>query len=35
LGLPDRHPDGSLAKGSGAAPMRSWWQSGPSVAHCR
>jgi predicted kinase len=32
LGLPDRHPDGSLAEGSGAAPMRSWWQSGPSVA---
>ncbi|WP_445529754.1 phytanoyl-CoA dioxygenase family protein [Streptomyces cyslabdanicus] len=35
LGLPDRHPDGSLAKGSGAAPMRSWWQSGLAVAHCR
>lgn len=28
LGLPDRHPDGSLAKGSGAAPMHSWWRSG-------
>ncbi|MGC4950090.1 phytanoyl-CoA dioxygenase family protein [Streptomyces sp. DT224] len=25
LGLPDRRPDGSLAKGSGAAPIRSWW----------
>ncbi|MCA1223872.1 phytanoyl-CoA dioxygenase family protein [Streptomyces sp. 8L] len=25
LGLPDRHPDGSLAKGSGASPIRSWW----------
>ncbi|MFF1535281.1 phytanoyl-CoA dioxygenase family protein [[Kitasatospora] papulosa] len=24
LGLPYRHPDGSLAKGSGAAPIRSW-----------
>lgn len=29
LGLPDRHPDGSLAKGSGAAPIRSWWETGP------
>lgn len=29
LGLPDRHPDGSLAKGSGATPIRSWWKSGP------
>ncbi|MEU9059126.1 phytanoyl-CoA dioxygenase family protein [Streptomyces sp. NPDC048430] len=30
LGLPDRHPDGFLAKGSGSAPIRSsWWQSGP------
>ncbi|MDT0615202.1 phytanoyl-CoA dioxygenase family protein [Streptomyces lancefieldiae] len=27
LGLPDRHPDGSLAKGSGAAPIRSWWRT--------
>ncbi|MFF5727957.1 phytanoyl-CoA dioxygenase family protein [[Kitasatospora] papulosa] len=29
LGLPDRHPDGSLAKGNGAAPIGSWWESGP------
>lgn len=27
LGLPDRRPDGSLAKGSGAAPIRSWWKN--------
>ncbi|MFG2683417.1 phytanoyl-CoA dioxygenase family protein [Streptomyces sp. NPDC048392] len=27
LGLPDRRPDGSLAKGSGAAPIRSWWET--------
>lgn len=27
LGLPDRRPDGSLAKGSGAAPIRSWWRN--------
>lgn len=25
LGAPDRNPDGSLAKGSGAAPLRQWW----------
>ncbi|GGW04157.1 MULTISPECIES: phytanoyl-CoA dioxygenase family protein [Streptomyces] len=25
LGLPDRQPDGSLAKGSGAAPIRAWY----------
>lgn len=25
LGLPDRRPDGSLAKGSGAVPIRAWW----------
>ncbi len=35
LGLPDHRPDGSLAKGSGAAPIRSWWRSGRTVAHCR
>ncbi|MFG2153181.1 phytanoyl-CoA dioxygenase family protein [[Kitasatospora] papulosa] len=29
LGLPDRRPDGLLAKGSGAAPIRSWWETGP------
>ncbi|MER7963826.1 phytanoyl-CoA dioxygenase family protein [Streptomyces ardesiacus] len=29
LGVPDRHPDGSLAKGSGAAAIRSWWESRP------
>ncbi|NBE51664.1 phytanoyl-CoA dioxygenase family protein [Streptomyces boluensis] len=27
LGLPDRRPDGSLAKGSGAAPISSWWET--------
>ncbi|MFJ6433315.1 phytanoyl-CoA dioxygenase family protein [Streptomyces sp. NPDC091416] len=32
LGLPDRHPDGSLAKGSGAAPIRSWWKTGPATS---
>ncbi|MFG6196892.1 phytanoyl-CoA dioxygenase family protein [Nonomuraea sp. JJY05] len=25
LGAPDRNPDGSLAKGAGAAPLRRWW----------
>lgn len=25
LGMPDRNPDGSLAKGRGAAPMYTWW----------
>ncbi|MEU2415754.1 hypothetical protein ABZ736_30955 [Streptomyces sp. NPDC013099] len=29
LGLPDRRQDGSLAKGSGAAPIRSWWEAAP------
>ncbi|MEU5628915.1 phytanoyl-CoA dioxygenase family protein [Streptomyces tendae] len=29
LGVPDRHPDGSLAKGNGAAAIRSWWESRP------
>ncbi|MER7728595.1 hypothetical protein [Streptomyces sp. NPDC096323] len=29
LGLPDRRVDGSLAKGSGAAPIRSWWETAP------
>ncbi|MCA1272333.1 phytanoyl-CoA dioxygenase family protein [Streptomyces sp. 7G] len=28
LGLPDRRPDGSLAKGSGAAPIRAWCAAG-------
>lgn len=27
LGLPDSRPDGALAKGSGAAPIRSWWEN--------
>ncbi|MEU8954886.1 phytanoyl-CoA dioxygenase family protein [Streptomyces sp. NPDC048518] len=27
LGMPDRRPDGSLAKGRGAAPIRSWHAS--------
>ncbi|MDX2576703.1 phytanoyl-CoA dioxygenase family protein [Streptomyces scabiei] len=27
VGMPDRNPDGSLAKGAGAAPLRSWWHS--------
>lgn len=25
LGAPDRHPDGSLAKGTGSAALRRWW----------
>ncbi|MFD4950480.1 phytanoyl-CoA dioxygenase family protein [Streptomyces sp. NPDC058451] len=32
LGLPDRHSDGSLAKGRGAAPIRSWWETGPWIS---
>jgi ectoine hydroxylase-related dioxygenase (phytanoyl-CoA dioxygenase family) len=27
LGALDRAPDGSLAKGAGAAPLRAWWQT--------
>jgi ectoine hydroxylase-related dioxygenase (phytanoyl-CoA dioxygenase family) len=27
VGMPDRNPDGSLAKGAGAAPLHSWWHS--------
>ncbi|MFG3518327.1 hypothetical protein [Streptomyces bobili] len=27
VGMPDRNPDGSLAKGAGAALLRSWWHS--------
>lgn len=26
LGAPDRDPDGSVAKGRGAEPLRHWWQ---------
>ncbi|MGW5688898.1 phytanoyl-CoA dioxygenase family protein [Nonomuraea sp. NPDC003754] len=25
LGAPDRNPDGSIAKGAGATPLRQWW----------
>ncbi|MFJ9058531.1 hypothetical protein [Streptomyces sp. NPDC102409] len=32
LGLPYRHPDGSLAKGSGAAPIRSWRATDPRTS---
>ncbi|MEV1040467.1 phytanoyl-CoA dioxygenase family protein [Streptomyces sp. NPDC050204] len=27
IGMPDRNNDGSLAKGAGAAPLRTWWAS--------
>ncbi|MEU1193062.1 phytanoyl-CoA dioxygenase family protein [Streptomyces sp. NPDC005859] len=27
VGMPDRNPDGSLAKGAGAAPLHNWWHS--------
>lgn len=27
LGQPDRNPDGSLAKGAGAAPLHRWWSN--------
>lgn len=27
LGMPDRNPDGSIAKGRGAAPLHTWWNT--------